>query len=146
MTAEQLDRHPAGRWSTAEVLEHLYLSYTGTVKGFERCLESGKPLASSPTLKHRLMTAVVTGVGYLPSGRKAPKQTQPKGTPKEKVVQDIGPQISRMDELIAKCEARHGERVLGVGADGRIEFGNRRAAPDNRTSGQVGCLLNPTAG
>jgi hypothetical protein len=111
MTAEQLDRHPAGRWSTAEVLEHLYLSYTGTVKGFERCLESGKPLASSPTLKHRLMTAVVTGVGYLPSGRKAPKQTQPKGTPTEKVVEDIGPQISRMDELIAKCEARHGERT-----------------------------------
>ena len=31
MTAEDLTRHPEGRWSTAQVLEHLYLTYTGTV-------------------------------------------------------------------------------------------------------------------
>ena len=49
ITAEDLHRHPEGKWSTAEVLEHLYLTYTGTVKGFTRCLEAGKPLASKPT-------------------------------------------------------------------------------------------------
>jgi hypothetical protein len=36
LTAEQLSRHPPGKWCASEVLEHLYLTYTGTVKGFER--------------------------------------------------------------------------------------------------------------
>ncbi len=32
MTIEDLTRHPEGKWNTAEVLEHLYLTYTCTVK------------------------------------------------------------------------------------------------------------------
>src|SRR5437867_3265241 len=42
MTVEDLTRHPEGKWNTAEVLEHLYLTYTGTVKGFRALPESGK--------------------------------------------------------------------------------------------------------
>jgi hypothetical protein len=111
MTAEELTRHPVGKWSVAEVLEHLYLTYTGTVKGFERCLQEGKPLAASPTMKQRFQIAVVTGAGYFPTGRQAPERTRPRGTAPEKVVADIGPQITAMDELITKCEARHGKRT-----------------------------------
>jgi len=37
MTVEELTRHPEGKWSSAQILEHLYLTYTGTAKGFERC-------------------------------------------------------------------------------------------------------------
>ena len=50
------DRKPRsdGKWSAAEVLEHLYLTYTGTSKAFDRCLQAGKPLASASTLKNRL--------------------------------------------------------------------------------------------
>ena len=51
MTIEDLTRHPEGKWSAAEILEHLFLTYTGTIKGFERCLAAGKPLARSPRLK-----------------------------------------------------------------------------------------------
>ncbi len=109
MTTEDLTRHPEGKWSAVEVLEHLYLTYTGTVKGFERCLQEGKPLASSPTLKQRFQIAVVTGAGYFPTGREAPKVARPRGTPAEQVMADIGPQIAAMDELITKCEARHGK-------------------------------------
>ena len=36
MSSEQLSWHPPGKWSAAEVLEHLYLSYIGTIGGFER--------------------------------------------------------------------------------------------------------------
>jgi hypothetical protein len=77
MTTEDLTRHPGGhpkghpkgKWSAAEVLEHLYLTYTGTVKGLERCLQAGKPLASPITLKQRVrITLVMT---ELPS--KGPK-------------------------------------------------------------------------
>src|ERR1700687_2482138 len=108
MTSDELVRHAPGKWSVAEVLEHLSLTYTGTTKGFTRCLEAGKPLAGPVTLKQRVAIAAVTGGGYFPSGRKAPKQTEPTGANSENVVAEIGPQIAAMDEAIARCEARHG--------------------------------------
>jgi hypothetical protein len=111
MTSDELVRHAPGKWSVAEVLEHLSLTYTGTTKGFRRCLEAGKPLAGPLTLKQRVAIAAVTGAGYFPNGRKAPKQTEPTGAPSEKVVAEIGPQIVAMDEAIARCEARHGKRA-----------------------------------
>ena len=36
MTGEDLRRHREGKWCTGEILEHLYLTYTGTTKAFER--------------------------------------------------------------------------------------------------------------
>ena len=112
MTAEDLQRHPEGKWSTAEVLEHLYLTYTGTVKAFERCLEAGKPLARTPLLKDRVRAFVVTELGHLPEGRKAPERTRPRGMQGDEITREIGPRISAMDEVIARCEARFGKRTL----------------------------------
>jgi hypothetical protein len=111
MTTEDLRRHPEGKWSVAQVLEHLYLSYTGTVKGFERCLEAGKPLARPPVLKDRMKTFVVTGLGHMPKGRTAPERTQPRGMPADEVTREIGPRIAAMDEVIAQCESRFGKRT-----------------------------------
>jgi hypothetical protein len=111
MSAEDLLRHPEGKWSTAEVLEHLYLTYTGTTKAFERCLHAGEPQARTPMLKDRVRTFVVTGLGHLPEGRKSPKHALPRGMAVEEVVRDIGPRISAMDDQIAKCEARFGKRT-----------------------------------
>jgi hypothetical protein len=110
MSAEDLARHPEGKWSTAQVLEHLYLTYTGTVKGCERCLQAGKPLARTPLLKDHMKAFVVTELGYLPKGRKGPERTQPRGMLVDEVTREIGPRISAMDELITQCEARFGKR------------------------------------
>ena len=85
MSSEQLTRKLEGKWSAAEVLEHLYLTYTGTQKAFERCLKAGKPLAGIPTFKQRVSaTALVTEFGYFPSGRKSPDMVLPKGMPRKK--------------------------------------------------------------
>lgn len=111
MSREQLTRRPEGKWSTAEILEHLYLTYTGTQKAFERCLIAGKPLAGVPTFKQRLATAAITEFGYFPTGRKSPDQVYPRGMSAEKVVADIGPQIDAMDKAIAQCEERYGSRI-----------------------------------
>jgi hypothetical protein len=46
MSSEQLSWHPPGKWCAGELLEHLYLTYTGTIKGFERVVSKGKPLGS----------------------------------------------------------------------------------------------------
>src|SRR5450631_3950992 len=72
MSNEQLSWHPPGKWCAAELLEHLYLTYTGTIKGFERVLSQGKPLASRASVAQRALTLVVVGFGYMPAGRKAP--------------------------------------------------------------------------
>jgi len=115
MTSEQLvSRPPASnqeKWSAAEILEHLYLTYTGTTKAFERCLQAGKPLGGACTLKQRIAIALVTELGYFPQGRKAPERSRPRGLPAEKVLADIGPQIAVMDSVIAQCEARYGLRI-----------------------------------
>jgi Protein of unknown function (DUF1569) len=111
MIAKDLHRHPEGKWSTAEVLEHLYLTYTGTAKALERCLHEGKPLARTPVLMDRVRAFVVTGLGHLPEGRKAPKHALPRGIAVEEVVREIGPRISAMDDLIGQCETRFGKRT-----------------------------------
>jgi hypothetical protein len=111
MTPDELMRHAEGKWCAAEILEHLYLTYAGTQKAFERCLKAGKPLAGVPTFNQRVAAAAVTGLGYLPGGRKSPDQVLPRGMSVEKVVADIGPQIAAMDKLITQCEERYGSRT-----------------------------------
>jgi len=111
MSSEQLSWHPPGKWCAAEVLEHLYLSYTGTINGFERVMKAGKPLATQASMKHRVQTLVVVGLGYMPGGRKAPAVAHPKGLPVEQVRSEIGAKMVAMDAIIAQCEARFGGRV-----------------------------------
>ena len=81
MSSEQLNWHPTDKWCAAEVLEHLYLTYSGTIKGFSRVVEGGKPLAAGASLKHRLRTIVVVGFGHMPEGRQAPATTRSSAIP-----------------------------------------------------------------
>ena len=104
-------RHPPGKWCAAEILEHLYLTYTGTVKGFQRVLDSGRPLAGKPTWKNRAQALVVVGFGYMPEGREAPSQARPRGVPAETVSGNIVREISKMDDVIAQCESRFGKNM-----------------------------------
>lgn len=106
-----LMRHAEGKWCAAEVLEHLLLTYKGTAKGFERCLQEGKPQARARTMPDRLRTAVVVGLGYMPTGRKAPERSTPRGAPAEQVVRELAPQLAAMDSLIAQCESQFGKRT-----------------------------------
>jgi hypothetical protein len=105
MTSDELTRHAEGKWCAAEILEHLYLTYAGTQKAFERCLKAGKPLAGVPTFKQRVAATAVTDFGYFPKGRKSPDQVLPRGMSVEKVVADIGPQIAAMDKLITNANS-----------------------------------------
>jgi len=111
MSTEELTRRPEGKWSVAEILEHLHLTYTGTHRAFERCLKAGKPLGGAPTFKQKVGIALVTEFGYFPKGRESPEQVRPKGMSAETIVADIGPQITAMDRVIAQCEERYGSRI-----------------------------------
>lgn len=110
LSAEDLRRHSPGKWCAQEVLEHLYLTYTGTIKGFSRVLEAGKPLAASaPTFRQRVALFVLVGFGYMPNGRKSPRTAEPRGLPAETVRGEILARIAEMDAAIARCERELGE-------------------------------------
>ena len=112
MSPEGLGRRPQpGKWSAAEILEHLYLTYTGTTKGFEKCIEAGAPLARSRTWRDRARTTVVVGLGYLPEGRKSPKNAEPRGIPCDRVLAEFAEKIVAMDGAIAKAEEKFGSRI-----------------------------------
>jgi hypothetical protein len=112
MSAEQLSWHLPGKWCAVEVLDHLYLTYTGTIKGLQRMMAAGKPTDAAPTWAQRRRKWVVLGFGYLPSGREAPQHTRPRGNPAEKVLGEIAPKIAEMDAVISECEAKLGQGTL----------------------------------
>jgi Protein of unknown function (DUF1569) len=112
MSPEVLGRRPqANKWSAGEVLEHLYLTYTGTIKGFENCLAAGKPLARTRTWKDRVRTMVVVGLGYLPEGRKSPKNAEPRGLPCDRVLAEFAAKIVAMDAVISQAEEKFGSHA-----------------------------------
>lgn len=112
MTPDQLRWRPEGRkWNVSEVLEHLSLTYSGTRIAFERCLQAGKPSATSPTLKERARALVVVKLGHMPNGREAPAGTRPKGAPAESILAHIEQQIETMDDAIRRCEERFGSHT-----------------------------------
>lgn len=108
---EEMLRHPPGKWCAAEILEHLYLTYTGTVKALGRVLEAGKPLAGKPTWRNRVQAWVVLGVGYMPGGREAPAHARPRGTPPKKLLAEIFPEIEKMDAIIGQSQREFGKKV-----------------------------------
>jgi len=108
MPKERWNAHPPGKWSTAEILEHLCLTYTGTTKGFGRVLEAGKPQVTPATWRQRGRSLIVLGLGYLPSGRESPPFARPRGLAKETVAEQIGANISEMDAIMQSCESKLG--------------------------------------
>ncbi len=110
MSAEQLRAHPPGKWCAAEILEHLYLTYTGTIKACERTAQANRPLVSGTSWRHRARKFLVLGLRYMPPGREAPKNTRPRGLPIEKLLAEIGLKIVEMDENISRLE-----QTLGPG-------------------------------
>jgi hypothetical protein len=108
LSADQWNWHPPGKWCAAEVLEHLYLTYTGTIKGLERMMTAGEPRTMPATWRQRGRKMVVLQFSYMPPGREAPKLSRPRGAPAEKVRAEIGPKIAEMDEWIARCEEKFG--------------------------------------
>jgi len=111
MSSEQLSWHPANKWCAAEVLEHLYLTYTGTIKGFEKLVLAGKPLVTPASTKQRMRKLIVVGLNHMPEGRKSRDAVKPKGLPAEKVRREFADKIVEMDAILAQCEASFGRSV-----------------------------------
>jgi hypothetical protein len=106
-----LAQAPAGKWSAAQILEHLFLTYKNTNRGMAKCLETGAPLATRATLKQRVATLLVVNFGYMPAGRKAPERATLRGMSPEEVQPAIAPELQRMASGLEDCERRFGART-----------------------------------
>ncbi len=112
MPAEQLGRSPAeGKWSPAQTLEHLSLAFGSTARVMRKLVTSGDGEAVRPNARQRLAAFVVTGLGYLPSGRKAPPFTVPSGLAPEEALRQIRANLAEMDAALASAEQRFGNRL-----------------------------------
>jgi hypothetical protein len=113
MSGEQMSWHPPkkDKWCASEILEHLYLTYMGTIKGFEKMRDRGKALGTRPLPWQRVRMLVVLGFSYMPTGRESPPMAKPRGLPEEQVRSEIGTKIAAMDAIISECEGRFGRNV-----------------------------------
>ncbi len=101
---------PNGRWSPAQVLEHLDKAYSGTANVLEQSVARGKIIPMRPlTLRDRLGIALVVGIGFLPEGRKAPAPTIPSESPSglETCRQAIT-DLERLGKALIECEQKWG--------------------------------------
>ena len=98
-----------GRWSIAEIVEHLDRTYTGTSKGLTRCLESGAPRVTADSLKNRIRRLWVVTLGQFPTGIEAPRHVVPSG---ELALSTLAPRIAahlrEMDGMLAQAADRFG--------------------------------------
>src|SRR4051812_33926180 len=107
MTEEQLTYHPEGKWSSAQILEHLSMAFGATARGFEKALAAGKPQGDLPNLKQRVIDMVVLNIGYFPRGRTAPAMVTPKGEIGGLVaLAQIRENLRLMDKFHADCEKK----------------------------------------
>lgn len=111
MSGGDLARSRNGKWSVAQILEHLYLTYRGTTKGFEKCLKAEKPLGGKRSVTQRIAATAVTRFGYLPEGRNAPEPTVPRGMPVDKVLEETLSGLAAMDAIISEAERKYGKRA-----------------------------------
>ncbi len=108
MSGPQLGTHPEGKWSSAEILEHLSIAFGSTARSLEKALASGEPRIIPPTMYQRGAALMVATIGYFPPGRQAPEFTRPKGMGGETALRTIRENLVAMDAAITRCEALFG--------------------------------------
>jgi hypothetical protein len=103
-----LARGPVGKWNSAQILEHLFLTYRTTNRGIDKCLGHGAPLGTRAKLKDRFAKLVVVNLAYMPPGRKGPERVMPQGMPHDEVRQAILAELEKMWTGLGDCERRFG--------------------------------------
>ena len=112
LSREQLLAHQAGKWSAAEIVEHLRLAFSSTARLLSKHLKAGAATAERPRLRHTLLRTLVISWGYFPTGGSAPEFTRPRGeVDPEAVLRAFRDALATMDEVLVRCEQRFGRSV-----------------------------------
>jgi hypothetical protein len=106
-----LNLRPPGKWSIAEILEHLTLAYRRGALGFTKVAETGEPRAKKPTWQQAIGRMLIVDLAYFPRAR-APEPTTPTGgIPVERVRESALEALAALDRAADQAEVRCGLEV-----------------------------------
>ena len=111
MTPEQMTWAPEGKWSAANMLEHLSLGFLITVKACGLVLRQERPDLPKPTWNQHWWAFRVITLGYLPMRVKAPKMVCPRGQSPEEAFAALTENLVEMDRRLEKCHEKFGTKV-----------------------------------
>jgi hypothetical protein len=111
LTGDDLTRHPEGHWSVLQVIDHLNLTYLGTIKNFENRLAT-HTRGDGDRRSKRWRRITVVNLGFFPPGRKSPKAVHPRDLPPQTVTEEVFQNLARMDGIIAESETRFNRHEL----------------------------------
>ena len=111
-TEDEWHRALPGKWTVAQILEHLLLTYTGTTKGLRRVINAGKVPQRTTTLPTRARKFLVTRFGYMPRGRSAFAQIMPNNGLSTDGMRHFYDALVAMDATLYDAERRFGKRAM----------------------------------
>ena len=112
LSIETLQREVEGRWSIAEILEHLTLAFNANAAALGKALASGELRARQPTFKQALGRILVVDIGYFPRVE-APATSKPHGTiPAGQMLSTIHRSLEFLDETLARPADKFGVDAL----------------------------------
>ena len=112
LTPDVIGRPADGRWSIADILEHLTLAFTLNRTAFEKALASGEPRARRPRLVQWIGRVLVIDIGHFPRAE-APEKTWPQQSiAPERSVAAIREALLALDGTLTRVADRFGERVM----------------------------------
>jgi hypothetical protein len=108
MADDQMIWAPEGKWSSANLLEHLSLGFLITAKGCRMVLRQGGPQLPRPTLYQRWLAFRVLVLGYFPMRVIAPNMVCPRGLGPEDAKRGLLVNLAEMDRMMCECEEKFG--------------------------------------
>jgi hypothetical protein len=115
LSAEQMQRGPAGGWTRQQVVEHLLLSYRSTARGLQKTLIQKHGPRGAPTFRNRVSKFVLLTCGYFPRGREAPEPVRPAASESPmsgaQLASTLRNALTEMETAIDAAEAQLGERT-----------------------------------
>jgi hypothetical protein len=101
---------PKGRWSSAEILEHLGRTYGTTAKMLELSMNGGNgPQDRTAKVPELLLKILIVDLGIFPSGAKSPALVTPKGDAGPVALKRALSNLDRMDIAITEADKRWGD-------------------------------------
>lgn len=105
-------RAPEGRWSSAQILEHLGRSYGTTAKMLELSMGTGgPPQVRAAKISEMLTKILIVTLGIFPNGAKSPAMVTPKGDSGPVALERAKINLERMGSAIAAAEERWGRKA-----------------------------------
>ena len=110
LPVEVIVRPAEGKWSIAQILEHLALAFSANATALEKALASGELRARTPRVSQVLGRVLVIDFGYFPRVP-APEATRPSGIEPERSLLSVRDALLRVGSVLTRVGSRFGEAV-----------------------------------